>query len=130
MIERTLERLVGSVVMDSSCLPSWSVALQIFALPLEHTRFNLACCGVVFAWIGDIFDSADWEPRINEVFVIVDKSVPFTIFWHGKRARLKLFKHVICFIGFSLDNPSICTVSLLDFTYNNRLKLPTRTFKI
>jgi len=111
-------------------LPSGRIALQVFALPFEHTGPDLSSGWVVLARVLDIFESAQWHVWVDKVRVTSHESTPFVVPRHCNRSSAQLFDSVVHFICITLQDASEGIVCFLDFADDNRFKLTAGVLQI
>jgi hypothetical protein len=111
-------------------LPSSCVALEIFALSLEHASFNLGGCRVVSAGVIDVFQSAHRNIGVDEMGVMKDESVPLEVSGHPNGSTAEPVNRGIDLIGVSFQDARKCVVRFLNLANNDGLQLSARVLEI
>lgn len=111
-------------------LPSWRVALQVLALPLQHTSPNLNSSWVMLARVFNILQPAERHVGVHKMSIVSHKSTPLMIPGHRYGARAQPLNSVVHLVGIALQDCRKRVVCFLDFSNDNGFKLPARVFKI
>lgn len=111
-------------------IPSRRVALQIFALPLEHASSNFCGSWVVLSRILDLFQPAQRHVRVDEVRVTADEPTPFLVSGHGNWASAELLDCGVHLVCVTLENAGKGIVGFLDLAYDDGLELTPRILKV
>jgi hypothetical protein len=99
--------------------PSGRVALQVLALPLQHSSSDFGRGGVVFARVLDFLQSPQRQTGIDKVRVVGNELVPLKVSWHTDWAVSKLIDGRIHFVGVSLHDTRKGVVCFLDLANHN-----------
>jgi len=128
--KRTCWLLVGFKTESLRNIPSRSVALQVFALPFEHTGADLSSSWMMLARVLDILESAQRHVGVDKVRVALHELGPLMIARHGNGPAAKLLDSGVHLIGVALQDARKRVVRLLDLAHDNRLELASRVLKV
>jgi len=111
-------------------LPSWSVILEVLALPFKHTASNFGCRWMVLSWISNMIKGSDGNAWVDHLIMAGDENIPFVIFCHCEWSFTQPIRRLQGLIGFTLEDTCICCIGFLDFTNNDRLQLTARRLEV
>ena len=73
---------------------------------------------------------AQWHPRIHEVLVVTDKSIPLGVLRHHNGPGAEAFDRLVRFVGLALENACVGIVGFLNLADHDRLELSARVFQV
>jgi len=111
-------------------VPSGCIALQILALPLEHTGPYLGSSWMVLARVLDLFEPSQRHVWIDEVGIAPHESTPLMVPGHRNRASAQFLDGVISFVGVTLQDACKSVVSFLNLTDYDRFKFATGILEV
>jgi hypothetical protein len=100
-------------------LPSGRVALQVFALPLQHAGPYFGGGWVMFAWVLNVFESAQRHVGVDKVWITLHKPGPLVVSGHGNWAGAELLNGGVHLVCVALQDAREGVVRLLHLTHDN-----------